>query len=101
MLLPACDELLAGVVVVVRLVGQHPDGAPGDGRTEPGPDVVFYAAVPSDGGYHLYLDFKHDGVVRTATFSLATVDAANKAASPAPETNTGDGGKPQNSKHGH
>ncbi len=78
----------------------HPDGAPGDGRTEPGPDVVFYAAVPSDGGYHLYLDFKHDGVVRTATFNLATVDEANRAASPAPETNTGDGGKPQNSKHG-
>ncbi len=27
----------------------HPDGAPGDGTTEPGPDVVFYAAVPSAG----------------------------------------------------
>jgi hypothetical protein len=50
----------------------HPDGAPGDGRTEPGPDVVFYAAVPSPGGYHLYLDFKHDGVVRTAAFALET-----------------------------
>ena len=48
----------------------HPDGTPGDGRTEPGPDVVFYAAVPSDGTYHLYLDFKHQGVVRTAAFAL-------------------------------
>jgi hypothetical protein len=49
----------------------HPDGTPGDGRTAPGPDVVFHAGVPSEGRYHLYLDFKHDGVVRTAAFDLA------------------------------
>jgi hypothetical protein len=49
----------------------HPDGTPGDGSTEPGPDVVFYAAVPSAGTYHLYLDFKHHGVVRTAAFTVA------------------------------
>ena len=48
----------------------HPDGAPGDGSTEPGPAMVFYAAVPSPGDYHLYLDFQHQGVVRTATFVL-------------------------------
>ncbi len=48
----------------------HPDGAPGDGSTEPGPAVVFYADVPSPGDYHLYLDFQHQGVVRTATFVL-------------------------------
>jgi hypothetical protein len=48
----------------------HPDGTPGDGETEPGPDVVFYAAVPSDGGYRLFLDFKHEGVVRTAGFTV-------------------------------
>lgn len=51
----------------------HPDGTPDDGKTEPGPDVVFGAEVPSSGTYHLYLDFKHDGVVRTARFQ---VDAA-------------------------
>ena len=50
----------------------HPDGTPGDGTTEPGPEVVFYAAVPSNGTYHLYLDFKHDGVVRTAAFTVGT-----------------------------
>ena len=50
----------------------HPDGIPGDGKTEPGPDVVFYAAVPSEGTYHLYLDFRHDGVVRTAAFTVNT-----------------------------
>ena len=47
----------------------HPDGEPGDGKTSPGPDVEFGAEVPSVGSYHLYLDFKHDGVVRTAEFA--------------------------------
>ena len=48
----------------------HPEGTPDDGVTEPGPEVVFYAQVPSAGGYHLYLDFKHRGVVRTAAFTV-------------------------------
>lgn len=48
----------------------HPDGEPGDGKTEPGPEVTFYAAVPSNGTYHLYLDFQHQGVVRTAAFTV-------------------------------
>ncbi len=50
----------------------HPDGAPGDGSTQPGPDVVFEAAVPSSGDYRLFLDFRHDGVVHTAELALAT-----------------------------
>ena len=32
--------------------------------------MTFYAEVPSAGRYHLYLDFKHEGVVRTAAFTL-------------------------------
>lgn len=48
----------------------HPEGTPGDGVTKPGPGVVFYAEVPSSDRYHLYLDFKHEGVVRTAAFTL-------------------------------
>ncbi len=48
----------------------HPEGAPGDGRTEPGPEITFSAAVPSAGVYHLYLDFQHDGVVRTVAFTV-------------------------------
>lgn len=47
----------------------HPDGAPGDGRTPAGPEVVFYVEVPSAGTYRLYLDFQHGGVVRTAEFT--------------------------------
>jgi hypothetical protein len=68
----------------------HPDGTPGDGKTEPGPDVVFYAAVPSAGTYHLYLDFRHDGVVRTATFTVAA-DGTDTTATE-PEAPTGFGG---------
>lgn len=51
-----------------------PDGAPGDGTTQAGPTVVFRAAVPSTGDYRFYLDFKHDGAVRTAAFALTTRD---------------------------
>jgi hypothetical protein len=48
----------------------HPDGEPGDGRTKAGPNIVFYAEVPSAGTYRLYLDFKHGDVVRTAEFTV-------------------------------
>jgi hypothetical protein len=48
----------------------HPDGEPGDGRTRPGPGIEFAVEVPSPGVYHLYLDFRHGGVVRTAGFEL-------------------------------
>jgi len=47
----------------------HPGGEPGDGVTEPGPGITFYANVPSVGDYRLFLDFQHDGVVRTAEFT--------------------------------
>lgn len=50
----------------------HPDGEPGDGTTRPGPAVVFHASVPSTGRYRLYLNFQHQGVVRTAAFTVAT-----------------------------
>jgi hypothetical protein len=41
----------------------HPEDGPA------GPTVEFGAEVPSAGRYHLYLDFRHDGVVRTAAFT--------------------------------
>ncbi|GAA4180532.1 hypothetical protein GCM10022252_03580 [Streptosporangium oxazolinicum] len=69
----------------------HPDGAPGDGRTVPGPDITFYAEVPSAGTYGLYLDFKHAGTVRTAVFTAAT--------SPDPEG--GGATAPSGDGHGH
>ncbi|HWM06540.1 MAG TPA: hypothetical protein VNP92_29725 [Actinophytocola sp.] len=49
----------------------HPDGEPGDGQTAPGPEIVFQTNVPSYGAYRLYLDFQHQGVVRTAEFTVS------------------------------
>lgn len=54
----------------------HPAGTPGDGTTPAGPQVTFFAEVPSEGRYRLYLDFSHGGVVRTAEFTLNTPNAA-------------------------
>ncbi|MEW1925009.1 hypothetical protein [Streptomyces sp. NPDC088360] len=48
----------------------HPTGSPGDGRTKPGPGVSFAATAPSAGAYRLFLDFKHEGKVRTAEFTV-------------------------------
>jgi hypothetical protein len=48
----------------------HPDGEPGDGRTPAGPAVVFHTTPPSAGTYRLYLDFQHEGVVRTAELTV-------------------------------
>jgi hypothetical protein len=48
----------------------HPNGEPGDGNTEPGPAVSFTATAPSSGTYRLFLDFKHEGRVHTAAFTV-------------------------------
>lgn len=48
----------------------HPEGEPGDGQTPAGPSIDFVAHVPSAGTYRLYLDFRHQGVVRTAEFTV-------------------------------
>ncbi|WP_019633646.1 hypothetical protein [Actinomadura atramentaria] len=52
----------------------HPMGEPGDGTTEPGPDISFHAEVPGPGAYRLFLDFQHDGKVRTAEFTATAAD---------------------------
>ena len=61
----------------------HPEGAdPAAGRTG-GPAVSFAATAPTAGRYLLYLDFKVDDTVHTATF---VVDAARGDTNqPAPE----------------
>lgn len=59
----------------------HPDGEAGDGGTEPGPEVSFTATAPSSGTYRLFLDFRHNGTVRTA---VLTVRAGASATAPQP-----------------
>lgn len=56
----------------------HPNGEPGDGTTKPGPDISFSTTVPSAGSYRLFLDFKHNGTVHTAAFTVR----AGKSAAP-------------------
>lgn len=58
----------------------HPDGAPGDGRTAAGPQIRFVAEVPSAATYRLFLDFQHDGTVRTAEFTVPTGPGAARQA---------------------
>lgn len=50
----------------------HPNGEPGDGRTPSGPDISFTATAPSSGTYRLFLDFRHEGEVRTAAFTVVS-----------------------------
>ncbi|WP_274559920.1 hypothetical protein [Streptomyces spiramyceticus] len=42
---------------------------PNDGG--PGPEVSFTATAPSSGAYRLFLDFRHEGKVRTAAFTVS------------------------------
>lgn len=66
----------------------HPDGEPGDGRTRPGPQIVFHAEAPSAGDYRLFLDFQHAGQVRTAAFTVAAQDGTPQQQSPSPARNS-------------
>ncbi|MEV0495425.1 hypothetical protein [Streptomyces atratus] len=47
---------------------------PNDGG--PGPTVSFMATAPSAGTYRLFLDFQHEGKVRTAAFTVAVEPSA-------------------------
>ncbi|MFD8563570.1 hypothetical protein ACFV1N_40390 [Streptosporangium canum] len=80
----------------------HPDGAPGDGKTKPGPEIVFYAEVPSRGDYRLFLDFQHGGKVRTADFTLGAGQAtAASTASPSASPSSSKGTDHDSTPHSH
>ncbi|MFC0864333.1 hypothetical protein ACFHYQ_18735 [Sphaerimonospora cavernae] len=49
----------------------HPEGtAPAAGDDAAASRVAFHAKAPSPGGYRLFLDFKHEGTVHTAAFTV-------------------------------
>ncbi|WP_395110194.1 hypothetical protein [Actinomadura sp. SCN-SB] len=60
----------------------HPDGEPGDGKTKPGPSISFFVEAPSSGAYRLYLDFQHEGKVRTAEFTALAGGAVQPSQEP-------------------
>ena len=75
----------------------HPEeGSPAQGGGASGPGITFSVDVPTAGAYRLFLDFQHDGVVRTAEL---TAVATAEGAAPAPATSAApDHGTPG---HGH
>lgn len=89
--------LRAGDLAYVHV---HPGGEPGDGGTRPGPGprpaVSFTATAPSAGAYRLFLDFKHQGEVRTAAFTVTAAGAGGEDAGH--EGGAGDEGA---GEHGH
>ncbi|MEV0437181.1 hypothetical protein AB0I19_28560, partial [Nocardia sp. NPDC050413] len=58
--------------------------------------IDFVVNAPSAGDYRLFLDFQHQGVVRTAEFTLRV--AQSGANTPAPTSAPADHGSPG---HGH
>ncbi len=78
----------------------HPAGEPGDGDTDPGPDITFYATAPSTGDYRLFLDFQHQGSVRTAEFT-AQADGTLTADSTADTTSDPADGQEKEQEGGH
>lgn len=62
--LGASGHLVALRAEDLRYLHVHPEDGPS------GPQVDFLTEVPSPGRYHLYLDFRHGDVVRTASFTL-------------------------------
>ncbi|MEU6308176.1 hypothetical protein [Streptomyces chartreusis] len=71
----------------------HPNGEPGDGSTKPGPRISFTATAPSSGTYRLFLDFKHEGKVHTAEFTVRAGASTTATEAPAHDEGT--------EEHGH
>lgn len=65
--------LRAGDLAYLRV---HPNGEPGGGRTGSGSELSFTTTAPSEGAYRLFLDFRHEGKVRTAAFTVHAGGAA-------------------------
>ena len=78
-------------------------GEPGDGSTEPGPDISFTATAPSSGTYRLFLDFKHEGKVHTAAFTVRAGTAATEeeASGQAPGEVSEEASHESAGEHGH
>lgn len=97
--LAAYGHLVALRVGDLGYLHVHPEGEPGDGKTPAGPKIAFMAAAPSPGLYRLFLDFQHEGVVRTAEFTL---HAGGTAPASHPEHQTaGHEGHGGHAGHGH
>ena len=75
----------------------HPDGEPGE--TPAGPDIVFHTEFPSDGSYRLFLDFRHQGVVRTAAFTVTVGGAGSSGVGSGEAGDSGEHGEEGDHDH--
>ncbi|MGH8881254.1 MAG: hypothetical protein ACRD0P_28560, partial [Stackebrandtia sp.] len=53
----------------------HPAGHPGDGTTPAGPGVAFAVTAPDAGDYRLFFEFRHQGTVHRAEFTVPAATA--------------------------
>ena len=83
--LAAYGHLVALRVGDLGYLHVHPEGEPGDGTTEPGPDVTFVATAPSAGAYRLFLDFQHEGTVHTVEFTVHATGSGPSESAPGSE----------------
>ncbi|MER5632900.1 hypothetical protein [Streptomyces nitrosporeus] len=79
----------------------HPNGEPGDGTTEPGPEISFDVTAPSRGAYRLFLDFRHEGKVRTAAFTVHAGGTDGQPERSAGRTEPAEPSGREPSGHGH
>ncbi|MFF8771965.1 hypothetical protein [Kitasatospora sp. NPDC015120] len=86
----------------------HPDGhLPEGAATAGGPAIAFTTTAPSGGEYRLFLDFRHEGTVHTAAFTLpvggapAPATAAPAAEPPATAPAAGPAGETATAPAGH
>lgn len=77
--LAAYGHLVALRVGDLGYLHVHPEGEPGDDKTPAGPEIAFKVSAPSPGLYRLFLDFQHEGVVRTSEFTLHAAQTASHA----------------------
>ncbi|WP_459548764.1 hypothetical protein [Nocardia sp. X0981] len=67
----------------------HPAGHPGDGTTPAGPGVAFAVTAPGSGDYRLFFEFRHDGAVHRAEFTVPVRAIAAPAQTPTESTEHG------------
>jgi hypothetical protein len=70
--LGAFGHLVALRLDDLTLLRVHPDAPPPAPTDRSGPGVAFTTDAPASGSYRLFLEFRHQGAVRTAIFTLPT-----------------------------
>ncbi|MGW5388215.1 hypothetical protein [Nocardia sp. NPDC003963] len=78
----------------------HPAGHPGDGNTAAGPGVTFAVTAPGTGDYRLFFEFRHNGAVHRAEFTVPVTEIAGDRAGQSP-TSAQNAPEPTGTGHGH